>query len=85
MTFQLCEELFDWIEIRAVGRQEHQMGAGVADSASRGVAFMAAEIVEDYDIALGKCRDQYLLQVKGEELTIDGSIDDPGCIKAIDA
>jgi hypothetical protein len=61
------------------------VGAGIADSASSGATFVAAEIVEDYDIALGQRRHEYLLHVKCEELAVDGSIDDPGCINAIDA
>jgi len=57
----------------------------MADSASSRATFVAAEIVEDHDIALGKRRDEYLLDVEGKEFAVDGSIDDPGGINAIEA
>ena len=60
------------------------MGSGLADNASCRLAFVAAEIVEDHDVALGKGRRQYLLDVEGEELPVDRAIDDPWGIDAID-
>ena len=84
MAFELGEELFDWIEIRAVRRQEEQVSAGLADGASRRLTFMATEIVEDHDVAVGEGRDEDLVHIKGEEFAIHGSIDDPGS-NAIDA
>ena len=52
-TFELGENLFDRVEVRAVGRQEEQLGAcrayGVADE----LAIVAAEIVERDDVARG--------------------------------
>ena len=85
MTFELGEELFDRIEIRAVRRQEEQVSASLADGASRRLTFVATEIVEDHNVALGERWSEDLLDIEGEELAIDGSIDDPGRINAIDA
>lgn len=45
------EHHLDRIEVGAVGRQEEQMGAGVADGVARRLALVAAEIVENDDIA----------------------------------
>jgi hypothetical protein len=61
------------------------VSAGLADGASRPLTFVATEVIEDHDVALGKGRDEYLLHIKGEEFAIHGSIDDPGSIDAIDA
>src|SRR5512140_2069181 len=49
--FEFCEDLLDGIEVRAVRRQEEQLGAGGADSASHGLSFVTAEIVDDDDVA----------------------------------
>jgi hypothetical protein len=49
--FELGEDLFDGIEVGAVGRQEDEVGAFGSDDGASGVAFVAAEIVQDDDIA----------------------------------
>ena len=61
---ELGEELLDRVEVGAVGRQKEHVGTRLADGASRRLAFVAAEIVEDDDIAFGECRSQYLLDVE---------------------
>ena len=48
---QFVEHHLNRSEIGAVGRQEGQMGAGIADGVARRLALVAAEIVEDDDIA----------------------------------
>jgi len=83
-VLELGEELLDGVQVRAVGRQKEHVGSGLPDGASCRLAFVAAEIVEDHDIAFGKGRRQYLLDVEGEELPVDGAIDDPRGIDAID-
>lgn len=47
-------DLPDGIEVRAVGRQEEE--ACLLDGAAHGLSLVAAEIVEDYDVALGETR-----------------------------
>jgi hypothetical protein len=83
-VLELGEELLDGVEVGAVGRQKEHVGSRLADSASRCPAFVAAEIVEDDDIPFGEGRSQYLLDVEGEEFAVDGAIDDPRGIDAID-
>jgi hypothetical protein len=72
---ELCEDLFDRVEIRGVGRQEEELGAGGTDRFADGGAFVAAEVVHDDDVAGGECRHQELLDPGGEELTIDRSVE----------
>jgi hypothetical protein len=50
-VFELGEHLFDGIEVGAVRRQEEEMSALGSDDGASGLAFVAAEVVEDDDIA----------------------------------
>jgi len=77
-VLELGEELLDGVEVRAVGRQKEHVGSRLADGASRCPAFVAAEIVEDDDIAFGEGRSQYLLDIEGEEFAVDGAIEAHG-------
>lgn len=72
------EHHLDRIEIGAVRRQEEQMGAGIADGVARRLALVAAEIVEDDDIAgiEGWC--QALLDPGGEGNAVDRAIEHEG-------
>jgi hypothetical protein len=50
-VLELGEDLFDWIEVGTVGRQKQHSRASRADGLRYGLAFMAAQIVEDDEIA----------------------------------
>lgn len=65
------EHHLDRIEIGAVRRQEEQMGAGIADGVARRLALVAAEIVEDDDIAAIEGWCQALLDPGGEGNAVD--------------
>jgi hypothetical protein len=84
-VLELGEELLDGVEVGAVRRQEEHVGSGVPDGASCPLAFVAAEIVEDHDVAFGKGRSKYPLDVESEEFSVDGAINDPRGINAIEA
>ncbi len=74
-SFELCEDLLDWIEVWRVRWQEEDVCTGSADGASHGLAFVAAEIVEDDDIAGLECRGQDLLDISEEASAIDRSVE----------
>jgi hypothetical protein len=60
------EDLLDRIEVRRVGRQEAQLGAGALDGIARGFSLVAAEIVENDDVARPQARDEDLLDISGK-------------------
>jgi hypothetical protein len=66
-AFELCEDLFDRIEIGAVRRLEEQLGAGRANGAAHGLPFVTSEIVHKDNFAGLEGRHQRLLDI-GEEL-----------------
>src|SRR4051812_12303334 len=73
--FELCEDLLDWVEIGAVRREEEQLCTGCADSPTCGLSLVAAEIVQDHDVAWCEGGDEELLDPGGEELAVDRPID----------
>lgn len=49
-----------------------------ADGAAGRLALVAAEVVENDDLAHGQGWCQHLLDIEREELAVDGTVDDPG-------
>lgn len=76
---KLGEHHFDGVEIRAVRRQEKQMGADATNSLSGGAALVTAEVVENDDVAWSQGRNQRLLNPGGEADSVDGAVEDQGC------
>ena len=76
-VLSLAEDRLDRIEIGRVARQEEQLGAGGADQLPDGLAFVAAEVVHDDDIAGTKRRKEHLLDVEAETLAIDRPLEKP--------
>jgi len=74
--FELCEDLLDRIEVRAIGRQEDEPGARGADSLADSLGLMRAEIVHDDDVARLERWHQHLLDIGTEALTVDWPVDD---------
>jgi hypothetical protein len=64
--FELGEDLFDGIEAGAVGRQKDEVRAFGSDDSASGFAFVAAEVVQDDDIARREDRGEDLLDVEEE-------------------
>lgn len=64
---ELGEDLFDRVEIGGVFAQEDQLGAGRADGVADRLAFVAAEIVEDSDIARREGGQEHLLDMDAEQ------------------
>ncbi len=82
---ELCEDLLDRVEVGRVGRQEEELGAGGADGAADGLAFVAAEIVHDDDVAGLERRDEELLDIGAEALAVDRPVEDAGRIDPVAA
>ena len=59
--------------------------APAARMALHGLAFVAAEVVHDYDVAGRKGRHEELFDIGGEELAVDWSIEDAGRIDPVAA
>lgn len=81
-VLELCEGLLDGIEVRAVGRQEEAVSTGVTEGLADGFGFVAAEIVEDDDIAVLEGGDQEALDVGEELLAVDRPVEEAGRVDA---
>lgn len=82
-VFELGEDLLDWVEVRRVFRQEEDPGSDRTDQLADGLALVAAEIVQDNDIARAQRRQKNLLDVETKALAIDGAFDKPWRIDAV--
>ena len=69
----------------AVRRQEQQVRTSLADGAANRLAFVAAEIVENHDIARLQCGHKELLHPGKEGDGVDGTIQHAGCRDAVRA
>lgn len=83
--FELGEGLLDRIEVRAVGRQQEAMGAGISKGSADGLAFVTAEIVEHDDVAGAQGRDEELGHPGKEHPPVDRAVDDAGSDDPLDA
>ena len=77
-VLELGEDLFDRVQIGGIFRQEDQLGAGGTDELTHGVAFVAAEIVHDDDVAGFQGGDENRLDIGSEALAVDRAIEKPG-------
>jgi hypothetical protein len=82
-VFELGEDLFDGVQVGAVGRQEDQVRAPGSDGGAGGLALVAAEVVQDDHVAGSQRRGEDLLDVEAEELAVDRTVDHPGRIDAV--
>jgi hypothetical protein len=76
-VFELGEDLLDGVKIWTVGREEKEPCSGCPDRGADGMAFMAAKIVKNDDIAWLQRGDEDLFGVEPEQLAVDRTIDDP--------
>ncbi len=83
--FELGEYLLDRIEIGRVRRKEQKPCANGADHLPDGTAFMAAEIVEDDNVAWLESGYQNLLDIGFEAQTIDRAVENARRINAVAA
>ena len=76
--FEFGECFFDGIEVWAIGRQEHQPGAGIFDQRPGRGTFMAGQIVHDDDVAGVEGRNKDLLDISFEPGAVDRSVQNHG-------
>jgi hypothetical protein len=84
-VFELCEDLFDGVEIGAVGRQEDEAGAGGPDRGADRLAFVAAQIVENDNVPWLEGGDEDLVDIGGEAGSVDRPVEDAGRVDAVAA
>ena len=82
-VLELGEELLDRVQVGAVGWQEDQMSPCGPDGTPCAVPLVAAEVIENDDVACGQGRHEHLLDIGCEQFAIDWTIDHPGCIDTV--
>jgi len=75
-VFEFCENLLDRIEVGTVGRQEDHVGSGSADGGADCPTLVAAEVVEDDDVAGLERRNENLFDIGGEARAVDWPVED---------
>ena len=75
---ELGEDLFNRVEIGGVGRQEAQRGPHPLNGCPHGRTLVAAQIVQDDDIARGERRQQTLFDIRQEAGAVERAIEDAG-------
>jgi len=76
-------DLFDRIEVWAIGRQEQELGPRCPDSLAHGLAFVAAEIVHDDDVSGRQGGHEELLDIGEKELAVDRPVEHTGRIDPV--
>ena len=82
-SLELCEDLFDGVEVGGVFRQEHQAGPDIPDRLAHRLSFVGSEIVEDDDVARLQSRHEELIDIGAETLAVDGSVKQAGRVDAV--
>ena len=77
------EHLLDGVEVWAIGGQEQQACALVADGGADGIALVTAEVVHDDDIAGLERGGEELFDIALEAFAIDRSVEHARCIDAV--
>lgn len=75
-SFQFGEGLLDWIEVWTVGRQEHQLGAGIFDQHSGGGALVTGQVVHDHNVTRLERWHDDLVDVGLKPTAVDGAVQD---------
>ena len=71
--FEFGEDLLNRVEVRRIGREEEKMRACGPDGAADGGGLVAAEVVENDDVARAQCRGQNVGDIGPEDASVDPS------------
>ena len=82
-VLELGEELLDWVQVGAIGWQEDQMSPCGPDGTLCAVPLVAAEVIENVDVACGQGRHEHLLDIGCEQFAINWTIDHSGRVDAV--
>jgi hypothetical protein len=77
-VLELGEDLLDWIEVWAVGRQEQESRASCPDGGSDGGLLVTGEIIHDDDVALAKRGSEQLFNPCGKGESVDRLVEHEG-------
>lgn len=79
-VLELCKDLFDRVQVGRVFWQKEEFGADRTDELANCFAPMAAEVIQDDDIAGSKDGQKNLLDIGAKADAIDRPLDEPWCI-----
>ena len=82
--FEFGKRVFDRVQVRRVGWQVAELGAGFLENVTNAGDFVGGQIVHDHDVAVLERRRQAMTEIGEERDTIHGTIDYPGHVDAID-
>ena len=84
-VLELGEDLFDRVEVGAVGRQEQEACADAADSRTHSGLLVARQVVHDDDVTWRERGYEALLDVIGEALAVDWLVEHAGRVDPVAA
>lgn len=79
MRLEFGKSHFDWIEVRAVGRQEEEPRATFFEDGFGFLAFVARQIIEDDHVPTLERRGELGLYISFEDFPVHRTVDDPRC------
>ena len=85
VMFNLCEELFDRVQVWGIFWEKEELGPGAPDCGANGFGLVRGEIVHDHDIAGRQGRREHLLDIDLEALAVDRLVQQPRCRNPIPA
>jgi hypothetical protein len=74
-VFDFGEDLLDRIQVRAVGRQKHQMRARVTDHVTHCLSLVAAKIIQHDDVSWFQGFEKFVSDISLEGLAVDWPIE----------
>jgi hypothetical protein len=82
-VFEFGEDLFDGVEVRAVGGQKPERRSCGTNGSTDCGGLVAAEGVQNDDIAGLQGGNPYFLDLDAQDVGVDRAVKDPGCVDAV--